>query len=432
MTALTTGGVSTLALVVGAASVGAVVGAVATVAWHRARRNSQPSAPSSLAGGGQAKHVARGSGDSASSLGVSTLPPSHGASTQERAGEAGALTPAVLRRQPSAASSVASTYDHIDGAEELAWQRTPRARRDVPYQKGGEVAHAKLMLQEGTAASHAAAHMHALMSASHHRRAKPRRTPSGASQGPRRMSQAVGYTRVQERMALHSTLLGASRLINTFEAIATIDPGHDPNSLSFAEFRTCVLERLRIDVHEAELLRVWDGLTSNMAHKPVTQRDLTFDDFAALARRSTFLQQVIAATLSAAVREFKPPPDYDYTKSTNDNYRSTSPEPKFYGEFQDIRRTRDYSYHVVHTKARQLWQDGVVKSVVHRTEPQVGVCSVRPYSLPVTPCSCYCRTPGEAMGGVHMWRHGSRQGLHPGMDVVAWVLSARKHRTCGP
>ena len=62
--------------------------------------------------------------------------------------------------------------------------------------------------------------------------------------------------------------------------------------------------------------------------------------------------------------------DYDYTKSTNDNYNE--PDIKqFYGNYTELRKHADYSYHSNYTEERQLWQDRVVKSVVYKTAAQV-------------------------------------------------------------
>ena len=75
-------------------------------------------------------------------------------------------------------------------------------------------------------------------------------------------------------------------------------------------------------------------------------------------------------TLSTAARQFRPPPDYDYTTFTNDNYQCDVRPRPFYGKYKDIRATRDYGYHVNYIKARQLWQDAAITSVVVRTDPQ--------------------------------------------------------------
>ncbi len=52
-------------------------------------------------------------------------------------------------------------------------------------------------------------------------------------------------------------------------------------------------------------------------------------------------------------------PNYDYTKTTNENYRGTP--GVFVGSFADIRATRDYSWHVNYTVERQVWQDIAIR-----------------------------------------------------------------------
>ncbi len=61
-------------------------------------------------------------------------------------------------------------------------------------------------------------------------------------------------------------------------------------------------------------------------------------------------------------------PEYDYTKTTNDNYKES--KKVFVGSFSDIRETRDYSWHVNYTVERQVWQDIAIRSCLGKTEPQ--------------------------------------------------------------
>ena len=79
---------------------------------------------------------------------------------------------------------------------------------------------------------------------------------------------------------------------------------------------------------------------------------------------------------------FTVPTDYDYSKSTNENYAVVGAdgtggaggagggEGGFHGRYASIRASRDYKYHVHYSQARQEWQDSVVDSVVMRTSPQ--------------------------------------------------------------
>jgi hypothetical protein len=74
------------------------------------------------------------------------------------------------------------------------------------------------------------------------------------------------------------------------------------------------------------------------------------------------------------VQQFDIPADFDFSKSTNDNYANDD-ITEFVGIFSDIRETLDYSYHVNYTPKRQLWQDTVISSVVVRT-----VAQTQPYA----------------------------------------------------
>jgi hypothetical protein len=51
---------------------------------------------------------------------------------------------------------------------------------------------------------------------------------------------------------------------------------------------------------------------------------------------------------------FVVPDDFDYSKSTAENYRSTP--GVFYGQFADIRRTRDYSPLLTATHFHSLFE----------------------------------------------------------------------------
>lgn len=59
----------------------------------------------------------------------------------------------------------------------------------------------------------------------------------------------------------------------------------------------------------------------------------------------------------AASREyhFVVPSNYDYTKSTMENYQGEV--GVYIGDYADIRETRDYSYHKNFIPERQKWQD---------------------------------------------------------------------------
>lgn len=58
--------------------------------------------------------------------------------------------------------------------------------------------------------------------------------------------------------------------------------------------------------------------------------------------------------------------DYDYTKTTAENYGVKN--ENYVGDYADIRATRDYSYHSNYTPERQRWQDFAIKCCLGKTE----------------------------------------------------------------
>jgi hypothetical protein len=76
----------------------------------------------------------------------------------------------------------------------------------------------------------------------------------------------------------------------------------------------------------------------------------------------------IAGSYSFA-SSFQIPNKYDYTKSTNDNYRNPD-VTDIHGEFTAFREMMDYSYHCNYVKERQMWQDDAIRAVVSRTGTQ--------------------------------------------------------------
>jgi hypothetical protein len=93
--------------------------------------------------------------------------------------------------------------------------------------------------------------------------------------------------------------------------------------------------------------------------------------------------------------KFEIPSNYDYTKPSHENYRKD--DQFFVGEFADIRKTRDYSYHNNFTEERQLWQDDVIRNVVIRTERQA-----RPWIL----FTCGPMGAGKSFALSWMSQHG--------------------------
>lgn len=96
-------------------------------------------------------------------------------------------------------------------------------------------------------------------------------------------------------------------------------------------------------------------------------------------RQYRWLRSVVVLYHKSKNCVFETKKDYDFSKSTNENYAFHAPSAsetdsghheKFFGEFSDIRASRDYRWHGNYIRERQLWQDRVVKSCLGKTEPQ--------------------------------------------------------------
>ena len=65
--------------------------------------------------------------------------------------------------------------------------------------------------------------------------------------------------------------------------------------------------------------------------------------------------------------------DYDYTKSTEDNYCDES--APLVGEYKDLRKGQDYTYHKHYSESRQLFQDKIItrlcKAVIYDDEGMI-------------------------------------------------------------
>ena len=163
-----------------------------------------------------------------------------------------------------------------------------------------------------------------------------------------------------------------------------------------------LLERdLRIDLDREEIERIWKrafGSTSLDAGN----RNVSFDEFNKRVQEVAFLKLLLRELDRSGGEHFSVPTGYDFTKSTNDNYAATP--DTYFGDFQDIRAARDYSYHVNYSRERQLWQDRAVSSVVSRTAPQI------------SPWIVYtCGPMGAGKGYALSWM--SRHGYFPLEDM---------------
>ena len=70
---------------------------------------------------------------------------------------------------------------------------------------------------------------------------------------------------------------------------------------------------------------------------------------------------------------FKVPPNYDYSKSTTENYMYKGPgEPPFVGKYANLRIPMDYSYHKHYTVDRQLLHDRLIDKATYNIVAKEG------------------------------------------------------------
>eukprot|EP00299_Pterocystis_sp_00344_P016292 c8172_g1_i2.p1 GENE.c8172_g1_i2~~c8172_g1_i2.p1 ORF type:complete len:673 (+),score=132.56 c8172_g1_i2:48-2066(+) len=126
-------------------------------------------------------------------------------------------------------------------------------------------------------------------------------------------------------------------------------------------------EKLCSDLHfnlsQKELERVFNSLDEDGSGF------LDLHEYLRGMRQFQFLKSVVTAYANLGSTEFETPAGYKFDKETSYNYRLDD-RNAFYGEFQDVRRARDFAYHGNYTRERQLWQDSVIKSIVMRSEPR--------------------------------------------------------------
>ena len=187
--------------------------------------------------------------------------------------------------------------------------------------------------------------------------------------------------------------------------------------LSSPQFLTA-LHRLKIDLSEDEISRVWSRLVSQPVSTPTgahhgadavvgATRDLTaamvsYDQFESGVSNVALLRSIVSQ-LSGANQSFTISKKYNFHRSTNDNYGVLHRE--FYGKYAGIRARIDYSYHTNYTKERQEWQDRAIDSVVNRTAPVANPWVV--YT---------CGPMGAGKSYVLSWM--SKNGYFPLEDIV--------------
>lgn len=140
----------------------------------------------------------------------------------------------------------------------------------------------------------------------------------------------------------------------------------------------------QINLSDAELKRVFD----NIDHAGSGKIDL--DDFCKGIRFHRFLRSIVGI-YGLVKTKFELPENYDFTKSTRQNYHNPNLD-EFHGDFVEIRSALDRAYHGNYTKARQEFQDVLVHSVAYRSDPQP-----KPWMI------CTCGPMGAGKGYVLSW-----------------------------
>lgn len=157
----------------------------------------------------------------------------------------------------------------------------------------------------------------------------------------------------------------------SFDSVADID-----GLLDFAGFARLVRLRDSSDcgqqlqqetLTDAVLRRVFSQLDREGSGR-ISHADLEFG-----LRRWHILSSIMSSYAPCAEsRQFCVPPHYDYSQPTSVNYGAPEgdPDAAFEPENAAVRELRDYSYHARYKRARQRWQDAVMRGVVMRTDPQ--------------------------------------------------------------
>lgn len=126
--------------------------------------------------------------------------------------------------------------------------------------------------------------------------------------------------------------------------------------LNFLEFRHAA-KYLQLELSDLELQRVFDLLDGDQDGL------ISLKEFQSGATESPFLRSLVKAVSKGVERPFLVPSDFDYSKSTAENYEAPL-EEGFHGEFADIREHLDYTYHSNYMRCRQLWQDTLIQNSV--------------------------------------------------------------------
>mmetsp|Transcript_10557 Transcript_10557/g.24558 ORF Transcript_10557/g.24558 Transcript_10557/m.24558 type:complete len:688 (+) Transcript_10557:264-2327(+) len=214
------------------------------------------------------------------------------------------------------------------------------------------------------------------------------------------LQQSVGFEKLRQQRSSLRRFADKQELSDVFTAIA----GED-KKIDFLEFSGALLDKLKLDLSAEEIRRVWVRLISNRKAKIVdpSKETIDFYEFRKGVMRVSFLRSIVTQLENPAHVNFVVAEDYDYAKSTNDNYGVKG--RSFFGKYAGIRATLDYRYHVNYCQERQRWQDAAVDSVVARTAAQANPWVV-----------FTCGPMGAGKGYALSWM--SANGYFPIEDIV--------------
>eukprot|EP00298_Acanthocystis_sp_HF-20_P005596 c15711_g1_i2.p1 GENE.c15711_g1_i2~~c15711_g1_i2.p1 ORF type:complete len:635 (+),score=256.67 c15711_g1_i2:44-1948(+) len=174
-----------------------------------------------------------------------------------------------------------------------------------------------------------------------------------------------------------------------------LEKAGDTNFLTLAQFHSVCIE-LDSKIKESETSRMYHQIGGS------DEKGLNFSQFMRAIQRWRFLSSIVSDY--SFHHPFTIPNDYDYRKTTNENYKLESKDI-FFGEYQNIRKTLDYNYHSNYIEKRQIWQDAAIRSVAIKTEEQA-----RPWLVYT------CGPPGAGKSYALSWM--SETGYFPLENIV--------------
>ena len=160
---------------------------------------------------------------------------------------------------------------------------------------------------------------------------------------------------------------GDSPLAKIFSDLRSGAEGSD--TLSYIEFRSALADGLKLELAEAELLRIWGMLADkkeedNVRVSEAHRREIRMETFAAKVCEEKFMLE-IAKLLDASNFGFAIDAAYDWQRPTCENYAvRTAAEQTFVGKYAELRRQVDYRYHARYDERRHAWQDHAIDLVV--------------------------------------------------------------------